>query len=60
MYGWNALVRWNAIGSTFWKVAAAPPIILLFLVLLMLLMAAISALVRKPAVALTIGKIRFT
>ncbi len=47
VYGWNALVRWNAIGSTFWKVVAAPPIILLFLVLLVLLMAAISAMVRK-------------
>jgi hypothetical protein len=47
VYGWNSLVRWNAIRSTFWKVVAVPPIILLFVLLFTLLMAAISAMVRK-------------
>jgi len=47
VYGWNALVTWNAIRSPFWRVAAIPPMILVFLLVFALLMAAISALVRK-------------
>ena len=47
VYGWNALVIWNAIRSPFWRVTAIPAMILVFLVLFAVLMAAISALVRK-------------
>ncbi len=47
VYGWNVLVWWTSIHSTFWKVVAAPPAVVGFLVLLMLLMAGISAIVRK-------------
>jgi hypothetical protein len=47
VYGWNALVKWTAIRSMFWKVVAVPPIVLGFLVLLAALMLAISALTRK-------------
>jgi len=47
VYGWNALVMWNAIRSPFWRAAAIPAMVLVFLVLFALLMAAISALVRK-------------
>lgn len=47
VYGWNSLVRWNAIRSPFWRVAAIPPIVIVFLLLFALLMAAITAVVRK-------------
>ncbi len=47
VYGWNALVKWSAIRSVFWKVVAVPPIVLGFVLLFTLLMAAISAMVRK-------------
>ena len=47
VYGWNALVTWNAIRSPFLRMAAILPMILVFLLVFAVLMAAISALVRK-------------